>query len=137
MKLLSGCLLRIALPRWFVHRSTSQCDVGARELALDHVVNRGDHRLAESDVQSRKDRHQRRAEGLELLVRLPDVKDLDLAVRLERKMIRATLGRSRTRRLESFDRFSVLLWREAAVHEIDSQCHLHIPPRSSTLKMLW
>ncbi len=47
--------------------------VGRPVSADDHVGQRGHHRLARVDAGSAQDRHERRAEGLELCLRLPNV----------------------------------------------------------------
>ena len=56
-------------------------------LAPDHVVHLGHHRLARIDPKSGHYGDERRTEGLECLLRLPDVENLDLAVRLERDVV--------------------------------------------------
>ncbi len=56
-----------------------------------HVVDSGDHWLPQSDTQLGEDRHQRRPESVKVRLGLPNVEDLDLAVRFESAVISAPL----------------------------------------------
>src|SRR6185503_14215968 len=61
----------------------------APALANDDVVDRGDHRLARVDAGLGEDRHQRLAERLERLGRVPDVEDLQPVLAFERGVVAA------------------------------------------------
>src|SRR4051794_34211238 len=62
---------------------------GGPASAGDDVVDRGDHRLAWVDPGRAENRHQRRAKRLERLGRVPDVKDLQPVLALERGVVAA------------------------------------------------
>lgn len=59
-------------------------------------MDAGHHRLAGIGAKFGHDRHERRPERLKCLLRLPDVEDLDLPVRLEGYVVRASFRRART-----------------------------------------
>jgi hypothetical protein len=63
-------------------------------LPRDLVVDLADHRLARVDPGRRQDRQQRGPEGLERLLRLPDVEDVDPTRALQREVMEATRGRA-------------------------------------------
>src|SRR5271157_3871655 len=83
-----------------------------------HVVDSGDHRLLQSDIQLGENRHQRWPESVKVRLGLPDVEDLDLTVRFERAVIRAPLRLACTGSFQLLDCTVVLLRREAFVYEI-------------------
>jgi len=90
--------------------------------ALDHVVYVLRHGRVQCDAELCEDRHQGLAEGVEILLGLPDVEDLDGAVRLEGDVVGAALRRTGTGRLQLLDGSVVLLGRESLVDEAEAQC---------------
>ena len=71
--------------------------------AFDDVVDWRDHRLAGVDADAGQDRDERRPEGLELLLRLPDVEHLDVALDLHGHVVQPSVGRADPRGVELLD----------------------------------
>jgi hypothetical protein len=61
--------------------------VSRERLTLDDVVYRQDFRFARVNPQLLQDWHETRSESLELLLRIPDQADLQVALRSEAKLI--------------------------------------------------
>jgi hypothetical protein len=94
-------------------------------------VNLCHHRLFQSDTEFGEDRHEDGSKCIDLLLRFPDIEDLDFTVRFECDVEGTPFGRSRTSCLELFDRALVLLRCEPLVNELDPECHDEPPfPRA-------
>jgi hypothetical protein len=82
---------------------------GVGTLSLDDVVDLKNFRLARIDPHLGKDRAQPPSKRLELLLRIPDLADLEVAVRAKAKLIVEPVCWKHTRLREATDNFVVLL----------------------------
>src|SRR5436190_17879375 len=80
-----------------------------RALSLDDVVNLKHFRLARVNPQLSENRAQALSKRVELLPRIPDLADLEVAVRAKAKLIVEPVCWKHTRLREATDNFVVLL----------------------------
>jgi len=115
----------LALPLWFAGQAAS---VAARPVlftpsfsrsALDFVVNPSHHRLVHLDARCREDRQKGYPECVGCLLRLPNVENLDLAVRLKSDVGDASVGSSCTRFFKLDERCVVTLLGKALSSDIE------------------
>jgi hypothetical protein len=69
--------------RWRRSRGSDNCQpwgIEVRLSALNHVVHLGHHWLLESDAELSENRYQGGPEGIEVLLRFPNVEDLDRTI---------------------------------------------------------
>src|ERR1700679_4277735 len=97
--------------------------------ALDLVVNPSHHRLVHLDGRCREDRQKGHPECVECLLRLPNIEDLDLAIRLKGDVGDTSVGGSGTRFLKLDERRVVPLRRKALGSDIEPERH-SIPLRA-------
>ena len=91
--------------------------------ALDLVVNTSHHRLVNLNTRHREDRQKGYPKCLKCLPRLPNVEDLDLAVRLKSDVGDTSLRGSGTRFLKLDERRVVPLLRKALGSDVEPECH--------------
>ena len=101
---------------------------GGHELSTDDVVHWCDHRSAGIRSELRHDRKQRRPEGLERLLRVPDVEYLDLAVGLHRDVEETCRPGPRLRPLRDSQHVVISRRRERAWREVEARVPLLARP---------
>jgi hypothetical protein len=112
---------------WFtVHMTRAERSVAL--LRLDDVVYLEHFRLSRIDVQLGKNRAEACSEGVELLLRVPDLTDLEVVARAEAELVVESVCWKDALFLEPADNFVVLLRGQRRWGEADNQAHesLHV-----------
>src|SRR3954452_21402522 len=104
-----------AISQTDVHR------VGA--LALDDVVNLEHFRVAWVDPQLGQDRPQTLTKRFKLLLRIPDLADLEVPLRAKAELVVESVGGKDSGLIEAADDFVVLLCPQGRGRESDYQAH--------------